>query len=222
MSGVRIEQRRAGSPCCASTRRAATRSTSRWCATLAEAARRARARRRRARRAAGLGAPEAVLPRPRPRDPRRATTGPRWSASCCSFAEMVWALYGLPQAGGGGGRRRARGRRRLHPGPHRRPPRPAPRRRADRPQRGEGRRAAAVVGVACCCARRFRPRRSGAGRAPRPQLRRRRGARASGLADELADADGLRGPLPARASRSSWRRTPTRSPPPRPGCAPAS
>ena len=123
-----------------------------------------------------------------------------------------------PAQADGGRRRRPRGGRRLHPRPHRRPPRPAPRRRADRPQRGEGRACRCRGASPCCCARPFRPTRSPRSRCSGRNFADDEALRV-GLADELADADGLRGPLPRCASRSSWRRTPTPWPPPRPRCA---
>ena len=134
------------------------------------------------------------------------------------FAETVWALYGLPQAGGGGRQRPRRGRR-LHPGPHRRPPRAEARRRADRPQRGEGR--------ACRCRGRWRvllrasvppqalSRRSRSSAATSPTTT----ALGSGLADELADADGFED-LCLRAARGVRGEGPAgSSPSPRRTCA---
>ena len=158
-----------------------------------------------ARRPARLRAPEAVLPRARPRRPSSNTTAPAMERFMRLLRGDGLGALRPAQADGGGGRRPRRGRR-LHPRPHRGLPRPAARRRPDRPQRGEGRRAAALVGGAAPArvraARRARP-----GRPPRPQLRRRRRARASGLADELADADGLRGRCLRPPRRSSRRRT---------------
>ena len=104
-----------------------------------------------------LRASEALLPRPRPRDPDRARPPRDGALHAPVRGDGVGALRPA-QPDGRRGQRTRRGRR-LHPRPDRRPPRPAPRRRADRPQRG------ARSGCPCrgaspsCCARPCRPTR---------------------------------------------------------------